>query len=439
MIQMLKMYARLPRNIFILFFVKFINAFGDFVVPFLSLYLTTKLGFNTALAGSVVTITVLLKIPGSMFGGILADRWTKKNTYILAQGGSAVCILLCGFLTNHFIILALLLCSSFVGAAVRPVLNAFVYDLVGEKDRKTAYSFLYLGINVGVAAGPLVSGFLFNHYLTLFFLGDALTSFVAVCLVLFFVKPEAAHHEELARGTSPDDLKADINTPYTQQKSASRKPASEKGNEDKSFLAFFIYLLREPKLSIFFVLYLSLSFMYAQHSFSLPLLLKELYPDKSAVYFGSLMSVNAITVIVATTFITYLTRKKSLLFGISCSAICMALGFGLLAFPLAFPVFIPSTILWTFGEILLVTNTGIYVVQHVEASMRARSSAFQSIISSCGSSLGILLMSGTISRFGIRSVWPIIFILGLLTFAGMLLFEKKVVSPVEETPAQVRL
>ncbi|MFA9377516.1 MAG: MFS transporter [Lachnotalea sp.] len=385
--NILSMYRHLPKNILILFFVKFINAFGDFVVPFMSLFLTAKFRYSAAYAASIVTATVLIQIPGALFGGSLADRWNQKSAYILVQSASAFCLMLCAFISNHHAVVILLLISTFFSSAVRPILNAFVYDLVDDINRKTAYSFLYLGINIGVAVGPLLSGFLYNNYLMLFFLGDALTSYIAVCLVAFFIHlPKTV---------------AKIDTAHTTQ---------------TTFLDFLKFVLKTPALSLLLLLYIFLSFMYAQHSFSLPLLLKELYDNQSAILFGTLMSVNAITVVVATPLITYYTRNKSLLFNISCAGICLGMGFGLLSFPISLGVFIPSTILWTFGEILMSTNIGIYVLQHVDISMRTRSSAFQTIVSAVGKSFGIFSMGIVITHLGIRFVWPIILIMGICTF-----------------------
>lgn len=395
MLKIINMYSGLPKNIFIMFFVKFINAFGDFIVPFLSLYLTTKLGYSTAFAGSIVTVTVLLTIPGSMIGGSLADRWSKKGAYLVAQSSSAFFILLCGFLTDKHLLVGLLLLSAFFSSAIRPILIAFVYDLVEEPDRKAAYSLLYLGINIGVAVGPILAGFLFRHYLTLFFLGDAFTSYIAVFLVAFFVK---------------DPKKA---------------PKKQAGEIQSGFLDFCKILAKKPEMSLFFVIVLVLNFMYAQHSFSLPILLKNLYDDKSSVYFGYLMSVNALTVVIATTFITFATRKKTLLFNIACSGICMSLGFGMLSFPVSFVLFIPSTILWTFGEILLSTNVGIYVVQHVDETMRTRSSAFQAITAAAGRGIGIFSMGAVIANYGIDKVWLIIFIMGFAAYSSIRLLERR--------------
>lgn len=372
-----------------MFFVKFINAFGDFVYPFLSLFLTIQLGYSPAFAASVVTVTVLLRIPAAIFGGTLADRWDKKGAYLLAQSTAASCILMCSVIREKHVLVGLLMISTFFAYSVKPILNAFVYDLAEDHNRKEAYSFLYLGINVGVAVGPLMAGFLFRHYLPLFFLGDALTSFAAVLLVAFCVhgpKKEVIHGQV---------------------------------GSQKSFLDFLKSVKRKPALWGFFSMNLLLSFLYAQGNFSLPLFMKEIYHNDSAMLFGTLMSINAITVVVTTTLITYFTRKQTLLFNIACAGVCLGVGFGILILPVHYWVFVLSTIIWTMGEILMSTNSGIYVVQNVEPDMRTRSSAFSAIVNAGGSSLGVFLMGMVITHLGVVYVWPITFVVGMIAFAGL--------------------
>ena len=61
-------------------------------------------------------------------------------------------------------------------------------DLTNTKNRKAAYSLLYLGINIGFSLGPLIAGFLYNHYLKILFLGDAATTILSLILVAVFVE-----------------------------------------------------------------------------------------------------------------------------------------------------------------------------------------------------------------------------------------------------------
>jgi len=45
------------------------------------------------IAGFYITLTSIAYIPGSLIGGKLSDRYSKKHVYIGAQAISAFCIL----------------------------------------------------------------------------------------------------------------------------------------------------------------------------------------------------------------------------------------------------------------------------------------------------------------------------------------------------------
>lgn len=375
-----KIYQGLPGNTYILFFAQFINRFGDFVIPFLSLFLISKLGFSTEIAGTVATCAVLVQIPGSMVGGTIADYWSRKGTYLISQTIAALSILLCAFITSKTLIVALLLLSTFFSASAKPLINTMIYDSLEPSKRKIGQSLSYLGINLGVCIGPLLAGFLFNHYLAFFFIGDAFTSFIAVTLILLKLK---------------DTKRAG--------KQTEQKIISTKG---------FIQLIgKQPKLSIFFCIYLIYCFIYAQHSFSLPLMLTSTFNAKGTVYFGYIMSINAATVVLATVWITFITRKKSSLANISLAGVFYALGFGILSIASSFYVYIISTILWTIGEILVSTNSEIYVVNQCDENIRARICSIMLIIGAIGKGSGIFVMGGYIGHFGVLSVWPFIMVL----------------------------
>lgn len=391
MFQFLKIYKGLPRNVYILFLVQFINRFGDFVVPFLSLYLISKLGFTSKTAGILVTCAVLVQVPGSMLGGIIADHWSRKGTYIIAQTMAALCILMCAFTNEKVLIISLLLLSTFCSSSVKPLLNTMVFDLLEPEKRKLGYSLLYLGTNLGVSMGPLLAGFLFNHYLKLFFIGDALTSFIAVSLVLFNIKD--------IKRTGKKSAKEIINT--------------------KSFIT---QMIKNPQFSLFFIIYMTYSFIYVQNSFSLPLTLKNLFNEKGTIYYGYIMSINAVTVVLSTAAMTHLTRRKSSLINISIAGIFYAIGFGSIGIANNFFIFIFSTILWTIGEILISTNCGIYVVNLSNENIRARCTALMMIINSAGKGLGVSTMGSFIENFGISTVWPFIMILAFVTSICTYLF-----------------
>lgn len=377
-----KMYQGLPKNTYVLFLVQLINRIGDFVIPFLSLYLVSKLGFSTQTAGTIATVAVLAQIPGSIAGGTIADHWTRKGTYLIFQTLAALCILLCVLANAKTLIVILLLFSTFYSAGAKPLINTMIYDSLEPSKRRLGQSLSYLGINLGVCIGPLLAGFLFNHYLKLFFIGDAVTSFAAVALVLLKIS----------------DVKS-IAIESSQKTAGNQHSMRE--------------IIIQPKFSIFFFIYLIYCFIYAQHSFSLPLMLTHLFEDKGSVYFGYIMSINAITVVLSTAWITGITKKKASLENISLAGIFYALGFGMIMFATDFNIFIFSTVFWTIGEILISTNSEIYVVNQTDKNLRARCCAFMLIISSIGKGAGIFIMGGFIDRYGILQVWPVIMALAL--------------------------
>mgnify|MGYP001090002965 CR=1 FL=1 len=62
---MLTTYAGLNRSIYVLFIAQVVNSVGHFVHPFLTLFLTRKLGMGPLEAGFYVTLSALAWVPSS--------------------------------------------------------------------------------------------------------------------------------------------------------------------------------------------------------------------------------------------------------------------------------------------------------------------------------------------------------------------------------------
>jgi MFS family permease len=351
----------LPKSIYIIIFAQLINRFGDFVLPFLSLFLVKKLGLSYQSAGVAVMLTSLSSIPGSFAGGKIADHFGRKKSYALFQLSAATCLFFCAFTESPQIIIALVCMSSFFNGGVRPIISAIITDVLPAEKRKMGFSLSYLGINLGVSLGLLVAGFLFNNYLPLIFIGDAITSFIAVTMVLINIKE-----------TLPDN---------TNDKSVTKEEKSESGN-------VFSVLLRRPKILIFLIINMILSVVYTQHTFSLPMMLDSVFGSSGASNFGIAMSFNAVTVIVMTMFITHLIRKWNPLSAIAMSGLLYAIGFGMITFISSMPLYILSTVIWTIGEIMIVTNFGVYIANNTPQNYRARFNAVSSLSWSLGAALG---------------------------------------------------
>ena len=264
-------YRGLPRPVYVLFVARIINRMGDFVAMFLALFLTRYLGMTSARAGAVITLVILASVAGGLAGGRLSDMRGRKKILLGAMVSSALFLGAGGFTTHRVLLPALLVLSQFFLGAMRPVNTALLVDSVETEDRQRAFSLLYLGINLGVAVGPLLAGFLFANYRSWIFWGDALTTLFAAVLVMRWV-PETRGEERRAPGLREQEVAG------------------------SSFRAFF----GRPLLVAYALCILGNNFVYGQHSFTLPLLLQELFSQAGARYYGILMSANAVAVLLFT-------------------------------------------------------------------------------------------------------------------------------------------
>jgi MFS family permease len=156
------------------------------------------------------------------------------------------------------------------------------------------------------------------------------------------------------------------------------------------------------------------SFVYVQNNFSLPLMMKTLFQQKSPIYMGYVMSINALTVLSLTTLITVFTKKIPFLVNITAAGVFYAIGFGMVGLLSNYlPLLLCSTVLWTIGEILDATNSGIFIANNCRPDIQARYSALVMITGSIGKALGTLVMGGYIKKMGVTAVWPFIMVIAL--------------------------
>src|ERR1051326_8228641 len=83
----------LPRTAWILFLGTFLNKFGTFVLPFLTIYMT-RLGYSTAQAGLAVAAYGVGSLCAAFWGGYLADRLGRRKTIVLSMFSGAAAMLL---------------------------------------------------------------------------------------------------------------------------------------------------------------------------------------------------------------------------------------------------------------------------------------------------------------------------------------------------------
>jgi len=383
-------YQELPKSVFVLFAVRIINCFGSFVYPFLTLFLTIKLGYSSEKTGFFVTAVVVAGSIGLLSGGKLADRFGRKKVFIILSTISAIFFIICSFLDKSPAIPWLIIASNLFLGGVLPCINAMLTDMADPEKRKAAFSLIYLGTNIGMAIGPIVAGFLFNNHIKLVFLIDAATTLLSLIPVIIFIKETIPSKEKSLEMSESNEN--------------SEKP--EKGH-------VLSILFRRPMLLVFAFISLIYTFVYSQNYFSLPLYLNLHFGDRGPKVYGILMSTNAIVVILLTIFLINMMKNTKPIINIAFAGILYAIGFGAIYLVTNEIFLIISTVIWTLGEIIQTINTSVYVANNSPITHRGRFSGIITFITEIGFIASPLIMGYFIKHYGVAKVWPLVFILSM--------------------------
>lgn len=395
----LRAYVGLPHEVYCLFIARLITSMGSFIMPLLTLILTQKLSMPAAKAGSLISLLILTQAPCVILGGKLADTLGRKRLLVASILSSAFFYLLCAFETgNKWMILNIILASDFSMLGY-PAFDALLADLAGPEQRKSAYSLLYFGINIGMAFSMILGGLLFQNYLHLLFLLDASTSILCSLVIVFRVKERFHHHPPAPMKTLSEEV---------------RKIPTEKSFPKANQTLF--QVLKAAPIIIWFVLILFLfDFCYAQFNFMLPAQMGSLYGNHGARMFSLLSATNCITVILLTPYVTNFANRFSSLTNVTIGGTLYFLGYLGFAVGHGMVLFTISSVVFTMGEIMEAIQVGTFIANHTPAVCRGRVTAFSTIIRGTGNAIAPITMGVILSSIGYCRSW---FLTAVIAFAG---------------------
>ncbi len=396
LMKKLKVYSGFSKSIYILFIARIVNSMGNFVFPFLTLFLTERLGLSPTEAGVYFMMSALAQAVGSIIGGKLTDRLGRKKLFLSFQVLAILCFIPCVFLGNSLLIPKFIILYGMFSGASQTVNSAIIIDLTDKDNRKQVYSFLYFGTNIGFSIGPMIAGFLYENHTNWIFLGNIISLIIVTIMVALFIEE-----------TKPSDK--DIED----SKNIEDEEAAESGS-------VFSALIKRPKLLLFLFGKLLNTFIYSTIGFAIPIQLANMFGDGlGSKYFGVLMSLNALVVVAGTIAITKVTMKLKAVVAVAIASMLYAIGFGMLGFANAFWIYIISAIIYTIGEIIEATNSGVYIANNSPMSHRGRFNTVVTIISGAGFAVGPYLFGGFIERFGLFNLWMMCFGIGVIASGFM--------------------
>ncbi|MEA5142580.1 MAG: MFS transporter [Oscillibacter sp.] len=386
-------YAGLPREVYFLFAARLVNSMGYFVSPLLTLILTQKIGMSKAEAGTTVALLILTQAPCVLMGGKLADAIGRKRTLLLGSLAGAAFYLLCGLgFTGRTLIAGIILAADCTAVSV-PAFDALLADLTKPEERQSAYSLLYLGVNVGMAASPLIGGLLFNSHLSLLFVLDAVTTFAAVSIVA-------------------------VNVPET---FSDRK----KTQKETTHISLYAALRRTPLIVGFVFLLFLYDFSYSQVNFMLPAQFGDLFAGDGARLYSVLSSVNAATVIVITPLITFLTRRMRPLRAVALAGIFYIISYIGFCVGGKYPFYFFLMVVFTLGEICAAIQVGAFISNRAPQDCLGRINAFSTLMRGSSTALGPLLMGQLLMMWDYPAGWLMTAGIALAAAAGFALLDRR--------------
>jgi MFS family permease len=324
----------LPRPAWILFFGMFLNKFGAFVVPFLTLYLTNR-GYTVGEAGLAVGAYGAGTLIASLLGGHLADKMGRRKTIVLSMFSGAAMMLLLSQAQSFPLIVVLTALTGMTNELYRPASSALLTDLVPSGQRVTAFAALRMAFNAGFAFGPATAGFLAAYGYFWLFAGDAATS-VLFGLVALFALPRGV------RG---------------QQNNASWGEALRVLRRDRR--------LHQVLLANFAV---GLVFFQVASTFGLHVT----HLGFSATTYGAIVSLNGVLVVLFELPLTTITRRFPARRVMAVGYLLCATGFAFNGFAHTVPELAGCMILFTLGEMVTMPMSAAYLSDLAPPNMRGR-------------------------------------------------------------------
>ncbi|AVX03994.1 putative sulfoacetate transporter SauU [Maritalea myrionectae] len=388
--QLINQFRSIPRPALIFGFANFVIAAGAFVFPFMALMLSQKLGFSATHTGLIIYGVFAAHFPAQILGGWLTDRFDPKPIYVTAIALEVIITICAGFFAETILLIGFLFLINFANGIMIPAMQAWQANFSTAKNRKIVYSVSYYGFNIGYAVGPAIGGLLFADYFRFMFWGDAATTILALIVVILFLPGKFDHGE--------------------QEEVEKERPVEG---------SVWRFLVTRPDLLFFAALMLGINIVYGQLTVALPLQMEETFGADGAKFYGWLLMVTAITVLVATPIIARVTNLNRTLSNLMMAGLFYAIGFGFLGVANHYLLLIMCAIVFTVGEVLSVTNTNTHIANESPRNMRGRLSGSIGLTIGFGFGAAPALSGWFIDQFGLAVLWPSVAALALICVSGL--------------------
>lgn len=182
----------------------FINRSGTMVIPFLSVYLTSSMGFTLVEAGWVMSSFGMGSIIGSYLGGWFTDRVGHFKVQFFSLIGGGLMFFALSQMHTFQSITIFVFCVSIVTEMLRPANQTSVASYAKPENVTRAFSLNRMAINLGFSVGPAIGGFLAAVSYDWLFIADGVTCISAGMVFFFYFRNKKANEPQPAPDAAPD-------------------------------------------------------------------------------------------------------------------------------------------------------------------------------------------------------------------------------------------
>ncbi|MFZ1750290.1 MAG: MFS transporter [Saprospiraceae bacterium] len=372
-------FSGLSRNVWLLGLTMLINRSGAMVLPFMSLYLTTSLGFTLSMAGSILGAYGAGSVLGSYIGGQLTDRYGHYYVQLTSLVVGAVILTSMIFLVDFVSLFIAVFAFSLMADMFRPANSVAIAVHAKPENRTRSYSLMRFAANVGFSIGPALGGIIAGTLgFKWIFLVDAVTCLGAAAILYTYMNDKKLEKTEHKIKLKPTGLSA---------------------YQDKEYLLF-IFLVSLYGIA-FFQLFTSVPVFYDQEW------------GFSETKIGLLLAMNGVLVVIfempVVRTLEHITRYMRMIaiggFLMILSFLVLTMGWRGLIPALLFMVFI------SFSEILAMPFMTNYAISRAEESRRGQYMALYAMaygVAHIVAPLGSMYLA---DHFGFQTLY--VFLIGL--------------------------
>ena len=387
-------YSGLSREIWLLAIISLINRAGAMVFPFLTIYLTTALGFSLKETGIIMGFFGLGSITGAYIGGWLTDRIGSFKVQFWSLVLSSVVLLWMVQFQSFWSLCFFAFLFSLIADAFRPATKVAVANYSEPENLTRSFALLRLAVNLGFSIGPAMAGLIaaWKGYDWLFYI-DAISCFSAAILL---------------RVTLKDDFKG----------MAIKEESSNTSNSVEHFTAPSVRPFTSPYQDRFFMFFLVivslLSFAFLQLFYIMPVYLKQGFGFNEGEI-GLLIALNGTIIVLVEMPIVYLIEKRYRKFSsMTIGALLIGLGFAIFIVPSVWiGIAIMSIVLLTFGEIIYMPFASAFVAERSTESNRGQYMALYTMAWASASIVAPISGLYISEHYGFNTLWIILLIVGL--------------------------